>query len=134
MMKACPYCGKIHAKGQKCDKKPKKSWIGDQEIRQFRNSQQWITKRDAIKERDQYLCQACLHCLYGTTQRITTDGLSVHHILPLAKSWELRMEDSNLITLCPEHHRLAERGIIGAKQLREIIKHEKISPQGENDA
>ena len=128
LLRACPYCGNIHPDGYVCAKKPKKRWEGDKRIRQFRNTQQWITKREHIKERDKYLCQACLNNLPGTTKRITMDGLSVHHINPLSKAWDLRLEDDNLITLCSMHHELADSGKIKAKQLKELIKQRNISP------
>ena len=44
--------------------------------------------------------------------KINVDNLSVHHIEPLHENWERRLDDENLITLCPRHHEMAERGHI----------------------
>ena len=121
MLKACKYCGKIHTKDYQCEKKPTYNRIRNRDIDRFRNTQQWIDKRTHIKERDKYLCAACLNNLYGTVRRINTNELSVHHIIPMAKAWELRLEDDNLITLCRFHHELAEKGVIKPLQLKEII-------------
>ena len=122
MLKACKYCGKIHSRDYQCEKKPVYYRVRNSDIDKFRNTQQWINKRTHIKERDKYLCVACLNNLYGTIKRINTDDLSVHHIQPMSKAWGLRLEDDNLITLCRCHHELAEKGIIKASQLKEIVK------------
>lgn len=119
MKKACKYCGKIHEIKEICDKKPVFK-RGDREDR-FRWTQAWKDKREYIKERDQYLCQACLNDMYGTVKRLTTDKLSVHHIKPLKTNFELRLDDNNLITLCDMHHELAEKGQISARELIKLI-------------
>lgn len=87
----------------------------------FRNTTAWRKKREEIKKRDRYLCQACLNNLRGTVKRLTTDDLSVHHIRPLKTNFELRLDDDNLITLCAFHHELAENGHISASELKDII-------------
>lgn len=121
MKKACKYCGKIHDRDYVCDSKPTYRRIRDSDIDRFRGSQQWIKKRADIKDRDKHLCQACLNNLHGTTKRITTDDLSIHHIIPLKKAWDMRLDDNNLITLCRYHHEMAEKHVISARQLREIV-------------
>lgn len=63
-----------------------------------------------IKDRDHYLCQACLHNLDGHGVRYTTDQLEVHHIEPLIDDYDRRLDDDNLITLCRAHHEQAEQG------------------------
>ena len=126
MLKACKYCGKIHRKDYQCEKKPSYIRIRNSDVDKFRNTQLWINKRDYIKQRDKYLCQACLHNLYGTTKRLNTDMLEVHHIVPIKSAWDLRLEDNNLITLCRYHHELAEKGDIKPLQLKELLR--KTSP------
>lgn len=122
MLKACKYCGQIHPREYVCPKKPKSLYIGDKKIRAFRNSKAWDIKRKEIRDRDNNLCVACWHNLKGTLNRITTSGLSVHHIVPLYKAWALRLDDDNLITLCSTHHELAEKGEISKETLRECVK------------
>ena len=121
MLKACKYCGRIHPIGTVCKKKPKYKCRRNADIVAFRNSTEWISKREQIKERDNYLCVACLNNLHGILKRINGELLSVHHIIPIAKAWELRLDDDNLITLCRYHHELAERGTIGADELQRLL-------------
>ena len=119
MKKACKYCGKIHDRNEKCDKKPVFTRGSKEDL--FRNTQAWKDKRESIKKRDRYLCQACLNGLYGTEHKLTTEGLSVHHIRSLKSNYELRLDDDNLITLCSNHHELAEKGAISASELLKIV-------------
>ncbi|MDE6787694.1 MAG: HNH endonuclease [Ruminococcus sp.] len=131
MKKACKYCGKIHERNFICKKKPKVQYRGyskryykkryNRKEDIFRSSYDWQRKRTYILKRDKYLCQACLQNLTGTVCRLTTDGLSVHHIRPLRTDFDLRLDDSNLITLCHTHHELAENGRISAEQLTKIV-------------
>ena len=119
MLKACKYCGRIHSKKEICSRKP----IHKRESREdkFRNTTAWRNKREEIKKRDRYLCQACLNNLRGTVCRLNTHNLSVHHIKPLKTNFELRLDNSNLITLCSFHHEMAEKNSISAAELMKII-------------
>lgn len=119
MKKSCSFCGKIHEKNEICTKKPVFK-RGDREDR-FRWTQAWKDKREYIKQRDRYLCIACLNSMYGTVRRLNSDELSVHHIRPLRTNFELRLDDDNLITLCSVHHELAEKGAIKAEELIKLI-------------
>lgn len=126
MKKACKYCGKIHEIKEICDKKPVKvfnykKYKKDSREDKFRWTQAWQHKRDFIKARDKYLCQACLNNMQGTKLRLNTERLSVHHIKSLKTDFDLRLDESNLITLCNMHHELAEKGIIPAEELIKII-------------
>ena len=107
MNKSCAYCGKIHPFGYVCPMKPKsKNYsTNSAKIQKFRNSSEWQNKREQIKERDLFCCRICLE-----NKKITTDKLSVHHILPLEKHFRSRLDDNNLITLCPVHHKQADNG------------------------
>ena len=60
------------------------------------------------------MCRACEE-LDG---RIHTENLQAHHIDSIEDSWDLRSEDLNCITLCPDHHELAESGHIDKITLR----------------
>ena len=62
------------------------------------------------------MCQYCLK-----QGRYTFNGLSVHHITPINEAYDKRLDDDNLITLCDEHHKAAERGEISKKELYEIV-------------
>ena len=122
MLKACGYCGRIHKPGERCTRAPPRKSGGayrdDPQIRAFRDSAEWQNKRNAIKERDRWLCLACLHRAARTLRQYNSRRLSVHHIVPLHIAWDLRMDDDNLITLCDTHHTRADAGGFSAEVLR----------------
>lgn len=116
MLKSCQYCGKIHDEKIDCGKKPQKQKKITY-IDRFRSSRKWREKRERIRSRDLGLCVVCrLNDLY------VYNGLSCHHIEPLEKRFDLRLEDNNLITLCLRHHEEAECGKISKEYLKDIIK------------
>lgn len=57
----------------------------------------------------------------GTVIQYNTIDLSVHHITPIEESYEERLTDSNLITVCPVHHKMCETGEIPRGQQRKFI-------------
>ena len=116
MMKSCSRCGKIHAHGHKCYANSKNYYQHDPEIRKFRNSTAWKHKAQEIKERDKFLCQICLK-----RNIFNFKELSVHHIVPASQSEELRLENSNLITLCEKHHQECEVGKIPRAEQQAIV-------------
>ena len=118
MLKSCKYCGKIHESKIYCpERKRKYRPKSDREIDKFRSSYVWQKKRKRIKERDGYLCQVCL-----ARGEITYAGIEVHHIEPLNKRFDLRLDDANLISLCEADHERAERGEISAAELKNIAQ------------
>lgn len=121
MLKSCKYCGKIHDSRFDCGKKPKHRKSGTESDR-FHSTNRWTETARAIKERDHYLCQACLHNLDGEGVRYTTDALEVHHIEPIAEAWGSRLDWDNLITLCRTHHEMAEDGRISREALRRAVE------------
>jgi 5-methylcytosine-specific restriction endonuclease McrA len=58
-------------------------------------------------------------CLIGN--KYVYQKLEVHHITPIVKNWQKRLEDSNLITLCVPCHKKAELGEIGKRDLLKIV-------------
>lgn len=125
MLKSCKYCGRIHEDNITCSKKPKKKdkvITPDNNIDLFRWTKQWRTKRDEIKQRDNYCCVVCRHNLYNTRTQYNTLELSVHHIEPLRTAYSKRLDNNNLITLCSMHHAQAERGDIPIRMLKQLIK------------
>ena len=119
MLRSCIYCGRVHDSKMTCPKKPirKKYRTGQNK---FRSKNIWTKKSKQIRARDGYLCQICIRNLYKTTKRYNAEQLEVHHIISVREDYDLRLEDSNLITLCERHHQMAERGEISAKALLEI--------------
>ena len=130
MKKACPYCGKVHDKNYLCPSKPLGKYHHSAELSRediFRGSYEWKAKRKHIIDRD-HICLACYNNLPGTKKRINAEELSVHHIRPLKTNYELRLSDENLITLCRNHHEMAEKNEISAEKLLSLIP--KTPPQG----
>ena len=100
---SCARCGRIHPWGQCPVPKPVRRSGEKTAIQKWRSSAQWQHKAAQILERDAHLCKMCL--ADGT---ITSTGLSVHHIIPIAQAEDRRLEDGNLITLCRRHHDMVE--------------------------
>lgn len=110
MLKACSRCGRIHPDGE-CSvhyvRNYKKEYKGSEnrtEEQRFRSTTQWQRKRWQILQRDGFCCRLCLY-----NHKIETHGLQVHHIVKMRENQSLRLEDTNLITLCPECHSIVER-------------------------
>lgn len=115
MLKSCKYCGRIVDEKHRCSKKPiyKKA---NPHITKFRNSKEWKLKRKDIRQRDKQLCRMCY-----LNNRYVYNEIEVHHIEPLVFRFDLRLEDSNLISLCRMCHEDAEKGKISKEELRKTI-------------
>ena len=61
--------------------------------------------------------QACEVCGWEETSR------DIHHIVGIAAGGS--NHSSNCITLCPNHHRCADRGLLSIRQLAEIVNKRK---------
>ena len=92
------------------------------EIYHFRNSGAWKKKREEIRTRD---CGCCVYCLIHD-KVLVTENLSVHHITSLLDDFFLRLDSTNLITLCSFHHEQAEKGEISKEELRQMIGKQRI--------
>lgn len=116
----CTVCGKIH------EGRCKQMYGGERNSQadKFRNTQAWKRAAKLIIERDLNCCRVCLMNGVFTNRR-----LSVHHIVPLAEDFSLRLDESNLITLCGFHHKQAERGAISRKTLRELAEKKPAFPE-----
>lgn len=126
MLKTCAVCGKIHDINKECRPKVRRKQSYYERYKEddrsnFRGSWQWKNKREEIKQRDHYLCQVCRVNKHRTLKVFNSEGLEVHHIEPLKDKPELKLENSNLITLCTYHHKMADKGIIKKEELKKII-------------
>lgn len=104
MLKSCAYCQRIHDTKEKCTRinvNYKKTTSKDR----FRSTSAWQKKRNEIKERDMFLCRICLY-----DKKINNKNLQVHHIVSLEEDYSKRLDNNNLITVCPTCHELAENG------------------------
>lgn len=112
MYRTCTICGGIHHEDNMCKRYYKKNTKASK----FRNSNAWIIKREQIKKRDKYLCQVCLK-----DNVYNYDDLQVHHIIPIDKNYDLKLDENNLITLCSYHHKQAEQNKITKEYLYKLI-------------
>ncbi|MBQ5316995.1 MAG: HNH endonuclease [Oscillospiraceae bacterium] len=118
MNKSCKYCGRIHDISYICPKKPQRKWHKNRQTKEkFRSTQVWQDTRRSIVFRDMGVCQLCLK-----ENRYNTKNLEVHHITPLSEDFTMRLERTNLITLCAAHHKQADAGETDAAELRAIAE------------
>lgn len=93
----------------------------------MRSSWAWTIKAKEIKERANNLCEVCKQ-----NGRYTYNNLEVHHITKVADNPDGLLDDSNLICLCVEHHKQADKGLIDKNYLTRLalMRDEKYSPVG----
>jgi 5-methylcytosine-specific restriction enzyme A len=116
LLKSCIYCSNYHQRGEDCPRKPVRIKEATS-ISKFRSGARWRKKSLEIRTLDLYLCQHCKSVgIYNFM------NLEVHHIIPIAKDWNKRLENENLITLCSQCHTLAEDGDISTDKLYQLIK------------
>lgn len=114
MLKSCSKCGKIHPYDYKCN--VGKTYNKDDSDR-LRNKSAWRRKREEVKEKANYLCEVC-----KTRGVFTYEGLEVHHIHKLRSNQDRLLDNYNLITLCVECHKKADRGEIQAVYLEDLAR------------
>lgn len=112
-LKSCSRCGKIHARGYKCN-------VGrvytKTEESKLRSKYAWTKKAQQIKNNAYWLCEVCRDLgVYNYT------SLEVHHITKLREDPNGLLDDDNLITLCTFHHKQADDGELDADYLRELV-------------
>lgn len=85
----------------------------DDELRKFYNSVAWKRKRSWILMRDSFMCQAC------RGEGRTRPAEVVHHIQTAESCPELRLTDSNLVSLCAECHERIHGRAPGGKRIEQ---------------
>jgi ribosomal protein S14 len=122
IQKSCKHCGRIHEEDYICPKKPPKPPKISKPTEQYilRSTYRWGQTREAIRKRDMYLCQVCLReGVYNC------DDIEVHHAVKINDNKDLAFEPGNLITLCREHHEMADNGDIPISKIKEIISEQE---------
>ena len=124
-MNICDKCkqDKEEEKKERYKEKNKKynrdRYLRDREnnsYRLFYSSKEWRLKRDEIHRRDG-ICKVC-EALYKF-QPID----EIHHIEPLLKSFDKRLDNDNLVGLCKDHHHMIHNNNIDNKEkLNKFIK------------
>ena len=59
--------------------------------------------------------------MYGTKIKYNIDNLQVHHASPINLSEDLKLDESNLITLCSMHHSMCDKKQIPYEKVKKII-------------
>ncbi|MCM3730060.1 HNH endonuclease [Fictibacillus nanhaiensis] len=95
------YCSK-HTEQVKVDKAEANKlydlYARDEKSAKFYKSKEWIKLRTVAFQRDNGLCQDCLE------EKKIKPGDVVDHIIEIKDNWDLRLDISNLKTLCHRHH------------------------------
>ena len=131
MLKSCRYCGRIHDALYDCGHRPQRKRIQyDTEAAAFRRTKAWTKMSKEIRDRDSNLCQLCIRNLYLTNKILNWNALSVHHIIPLSEDPSRSLDPTNLISLCPFHHELAESGYVPRDELLAIAEEQNRKAEG----
>jgi len=132
MFKSCQYCGGIHETTYECPSKPKRKYKQNKysevngEIKRFRGSTTWQNKREDIQQRDLHMCQVCIRLLYDwCTVQYNYENTSVHHIDKLSDAFDKRLNNYNLVTLCPCCHTAADQDKIPMNILLDIARQQE---------
>ena len=114
MLRSCSKCGKIHDVNYTC----KSGRLPRTNEQALRNLYKWQLKSREIRERSLYLCSVCK----DKDEVSFDDDLEVHHIIKLRDYPDGLLEDSNLICLCVNHHKQADRGELSIDYLRQLAQ------------
>ena len=118
--KTCQYCGVV-SENHICPFRKSRQKSGDRQSDRFRNTKAWQNKREEIKQRDRHLCAVCLANLYNTINWLNYKGVEVHHIEKLEENYNRRLDNSNLVSLCSYHHKMADKGEIPREVLYDLV-------------
>ena len=112
MLRSCSRCGKIHDINYKCTS----GRLPQTQEQALRNRNKWHKKSEDIRERSFHLCAVCKEL-----GDYSPKDLEVHHIIKLRDYPDGLLEDDNLISLCIDHHKQADRGELDISFLRELV-------------
>ena len=105
MLRTCNRCGKIYNDKVGCN--CKRIYYGERkhtEADKIRALSKWHKKAEEIKAKANYLCEIC-----RDKKRFTYDNLETHHIVPINEDSSKAFDNYNLICLCADHHKKAEK-------------------------
>ena len=115
MYKSCSVCGKIHDVNYKCIRYYERNDTSAE--RKLRNTHAWANKSQEIRQAANYLCEVCRdRGIYQYRE------LEVHHITKLRYNADGLLDNANLICLCAQHHRQADKGQLDAEYLRRLAQ------------
>ena len=114
MFKSCSVCGRVHDINKQC---PRITIYTGGEERKLRQQRKWTEKSIEIRERANHLCEVCrAEGIY------TYKNIEVHHIEKLSERKDLLLDNYNLVCLCEEHHKQADRGEISKEYLKSLAE------------
>ena len=85
------------------------------EERKQRSTYAWTLKSQEIRDKANYLCEVC-----KDEGKITYNNIEVHHIVKIKEDRAGLLDNDNLICLCSEHHKKADRNEIPASYLKAL--------------
>lgn len=119
--KMCDECTKKYGSLEKERYRRYRANRTDKEYQMFYTSNEWINKREDIKQRDNGLCLVCWF-----KNKVFKNCDCVHHIEELKEKWNKRLEEDNLICLCKschkEVHKVYEKSDKDKKQMQNELK------------
>ena len=113
-LRSCSRCGRIHSDKYVCPSNIRRKYTNTEE-NELRSRYSWKLKRESIRERSFYLCAIC-----KSSGDYRAKDIEIHHIRKLKDYPQGLLEDSNLIALCIEHHKAADKGEIDPDYLRKL--------------
>ena len=116
MYRSCSRCGKMHPYGQRCFVARARVYETTEERRQ-RSTFAWTLKSKEIRERAHYLCEVC-----RDQGEINYKDIEVHHIVKIREDSGGLLDNENLICLCQEHHKKADRNELPTSYLKALAK------------
>lgn len=122
-LKTCTYCRKIHGNEINCTAKrgyyreKYSRYEKDEDYTSFIKSKEWTAKSQEIKLLDSHCCLVC-----KSLGLVSPVYLEVHHIVKYRNDTSLRLDNNNLITLCVNHHKMADTNKIQASELYRLIE------------
>jgi 5-methylcytosine-specific restriction endonuclease McrA len=93
----------------------------------FYRSREWFEVRDRRLWKSNWACERT-GC---SCARRFGNVMHVHHIIPLRRRWDLRLDDSNLIVLCEAHHRVQHPKVFASSKAVARAMASKASPPRE---
>ena len=114
MYKACSRCGKIHDSSFKCTANDIHK---NRTERKLRSTYKWTKKSEEIREKANYLCEVC-----RDKGIINYTDIEVHHITKVIDDPNSLLDNYNLICLCQDHHKQADKGLIDRDYLLKLAR------------
>jgi 5-methylcytosine-specific restriction enzyme A len=95
------YCAEHKRSKQSARRKQKKKEIYHHDNKAFYRSDAWKAIRSKVYERERGCCQRCGVFVFGRRAH-------VHHVIPVKQDDTLKLEENNLMLLCPPCHIIVE--------------------------